>query len=399
MSADPLPAKRIGYCTNVHPGRTLAETRDQLDRHAAAVREQVAPRGALNVGLWLSAAAVSELDSPAAVDSFKAWLDARRLRVFTLNGFPYGDFHGAVVKHRVYEPSWSDPHRLDYTLALARLLAALVDEGEHAGISTLPLGWPGAPCAAVDTGSAVGQLRTAAAELNRIAAETGRLLHLDIEPEPGCILSTSSNLCAFYREQLLGGVCEAEERIIRRHIRVCHDVCHAAVMFEPQREALDRYAADGIEIGKVQISSAIEAGLPADISASEALLEALQPFAEDRYLHQTSIRRDGLRVFYEDLPAALAQAPSGTSERWRIHYHVPISAERLGPLGTTQAAITECLRILAEAPVRDLEIETYTWGVLPQHERPGSIADGISGEMKWLLHELGRLGIPCEAGA
>lgn len=364
-----------------------------------AIREQIAPDGALNVGLWLSAGSALELDSPADIDAFKAWLDARQLRVFTLNGFPYGDFHDPVVKHRVYEPSWSDPRRLVYTLELARILASLIDEGEHAGISTLPLGWPGEPCAAVDAQAAVHQLRIAAAELNRIAGETGRLVHLDIEPEPGCIFSTSSDFCRFYRQQLLSGTCAAEERIIRRHIRVCHDVCHAAVMFETQREALNRYAAEGIAIGKVQVSSAIEATAPADDEAREDLIRSLQPFAEDRYLHQTSIQREGIRTFFEDLPAALAQPPSGRAERWRIHYHVPISSEHMGPLGTTQSAITECLQLLAEAPVRDLEIETYTWGVLPERERPGSIAEGISGEMRWLLGELDRLGIACEAAA
>ncbi len=397
MSAEVSHPCRIGYCTNVHAGRTLAETKAQLEKHATAIQQQVASGGCLNIGLWLSAEAAEELDSPPAVTSFEQWLAARCLRVFTINGFPYGDFHGPVVKHRVYEPSWADDRRLNYTLALARILVGLVQEGEHAGISTLPLGWPGPPCSSVDRATAVMQLRTTARELNRLAAETGRLIHLDIEPEPGCIFSTSKDLCTFYHELLLRGVAETEEHIIRRHIRACHDVCHAAVMFESQREAIDRYAAAGITIGKVQVSSALDIRVPADEGQRRQVLDALRPFAEDRYLHQTSIMRNGEQSFVEDLPAALSQSPTAHEEHWRIHYHVPVSRAGLGSLGTTQSAITECLQRLPAIAVRDLEIETYTWGVLPEQQRPPSIASGITGEIEWLRAELARLDIAYEA--
>lgn len=396
MSAEVSHHCRIGYCTNVHAGRTLAETKAQLQKHATAIRNLVAPQDRLNIGLWLSADAAAELDSPAAITSFRDWLDAHYLRIFTINGFPYGDFHGPVVKHRVYEPSWADERRLGFTLSLARILVALVDEGEHAGISTLPLGWPAPPCNPVDHATAVMQLRTTARELNRLAAETGRLIHLDIEPEPGCILSTSGQLCNFYLNHLLRDVSEAEERIIRRHIRVCHDVCHAAVMFESQYEALDRYSAAGIAIGKVQVSSAIDIRVPADERQRRRVLDALHPFAEDRYLHQTGIMRNGEQLFLEDLPAALSQTPTAHEEHWRIHYHVPISRAHIGSLGTTQSAITECLQHLPTHGARDLEIETYTWGVLPEPQRPPSIASGIAGEIEWLRAELARLDIACE---
>lgn len=399
MSVDTVQSTRIGYCTNVHAGRTLAETLAQIDRHAVAVRREVAPVGWLNIGLWLSAAAAAELDTPAAVETLRNWLESRRLRIFTMNGFPYGDFHGDVVKHAVYEPSWSDPDRLEYTLRLARLLVALVDEDGEAGISTLPLGWPAPPCKPVDLSAAVAQLRTAAVALDRIEADTGTLIHLDIEPEPGCILSTSSDLCRFFLDRLLLGVCEPEERIIRRHIRVCHDICHAAVMFEPQDKVMTRYDAAGIAVGKVQVSSAIDVHLPADESLRQPLIGALRPFAEDRYLHQTSTRGGSQAFFFEDLPAALRRRASGGEENWRVHYHVPISTATIGMLSTTQSEVLECLRLLAHREVCDLEVETYTWEVLPPAVRPDSIAEGISGEMMWLRSELDRLGIQHEGAS
>ena len=386
------PGTRLGYCTNVHAGATLAAVKANLAQHACAVRERVCPGEPLGIGLWLPEDAAREIADDAA--PFAEWLGAHGLDVFTFNGFPQGDFHDGVVKHAVYAPTWADEARLDYTLRLARILGAIVRAGEAASISTLPLGWRPA-MTGHDVELAAHHLRTCAAALARLEAETGRLIHVDLEPEPGCVLDRSDDVVRFFRDHLLPG---GDEATIRRHVRVCHDVCHAAVMVESQDAALHAYAAAGIAVGKVQLSCALVA--PFDGLAPEeraAAWRELGAFHEPRYLHQTTVvDRDGTtgaarERHFEDLPAAMAGgAATGT---WRVHFHVPVFLAEIGRLRTTQPELIECLAAVRGADVRQFEVETYAWDVLPAHLRIEPLAEGIARELSWVL-ERAREGTP-----
>jgi hypothetical protein len=372
----------LGYCTNVHAGANLQQTRANLERYAVEVRKRFRPQGRMGVGLWFSAAAASELEEPGRLEELAAWLDGAGLDPYTLNGFPYGDFHEKVVKHRVYLPTWMDLERLEYSLALSRILHRLLPPGREGSISTLPLAWGKPQLTSEQFAKAAGHLQAAARELAKLESETGRLIHLDIESEPGCALERSEQVVRFFEDYLLSG---EEEALVRRHVRVCHDVCHAAVMFEPQREALARYRAAGIAVGKVQISSAVRAAFDERAENERAAAAAqLAAFSEERYLHQTMIRRGAGQspVFYEDLPLALAQPPEG---EWRVHFHVPIFVERFGQLEATQSDILEALEVLlADGKSRHYEVETYAWGVLPAELRQVGLAEGIAMEMEWL---------------
>jgi len=377
------PGTTLGYCTNVHAGASLAETIANLERYAVAVKKRVSPAEPMGVGLWLSAKAARDLlAEPDALPRFKDWLDEAGLESFTLNGFPHGDFHGPEVKYRVYEPDWRDPERLRYTLDLARILAALRPEGSEGSISTLPIGWR-ASISADPTGAeqAAGHLTELAAQLERIEQEQHRVIHVDLEPEPGCYLDTSSDVVKFFEPYLFKNGDSAQ---VRQHLRVCHDVCHAAVMFEDDADAIANYENAGIQIGKVQISSAVRmAGDQLDEADRRRALDQLRSFAEDRYVHQTMIRGSG---FHDDLQAALDGASADDLQReWRVHFHVPLYLERFGLLETTQERIDTCLAGLkGHSSVRHYEAETYAWSVLPSELRVADLAEGIADELDWL---------------
>ncbi len=382
--------RNIGYCTNVHAGATLDEMRTNLGRHAVAVRRAMQLDGPLGIGLWLSAVAAREMVASDGTTAFADWLRGAGLDVFTINGFPYGDFHKRVVRHEVYRPDWRTPERLAYTLDLARILAAIRLDGEG-GISTLPLGWGPA---LTDDGvrAAAANLRQAALALADIEQATGVVVHLDLEPEPGCRLQRAADVVRLFDRYLLTGT---DDDVILRHLRVCHDICHAAVMFEDQAAMLAAYDAVGVQVGKVQVSSAVVARFDDADADHAALVSALGGFREDRYLHQTMIRtgKNAEPVFYEDLADALASAtPDG---EWRVHFHVPIFLERLGPLRTTAHEIDTCLLLVKDRPeIRDFEVETYAWEVMPaEHKR--TLADDIGAELQWLD---GRLGTGTAAG-
>lgn len=368
----------LGYCSNVHAATTLEQVRTALSTHAVAVRDRLGIDGNLPLGLWLPASALDSVRETGSSD-LKSWLDARGLQVFTINGFPFGDFHGDVVKHAVYQPDWTDPRRTEYTLTLAGLLADLIEPGRSGGVSTVPLGW-GPAMDADAVAAAAGRLRSLAAELETLEERTGRCIHVDIEPEPGCAIERLDGLATFFENHLLGG--DDADRI-RRYLRACVDCCHAAVMYEEFADGLAALDDRGIGIGKVQVSNALDVDMTTDPEAARA---ALQDFRDPRWLHQVMVRDESGTRFHEDLDLAMDAESGG---RWRIHFHVPVHVDRIGPLGTTQALLEDAIELLrSRGEPLDWEVETYAWSALPASLQPDSLAEGITSELQWTRSRL-----------
>ncbi|WP_243794738.1 metabolite traffic protein EboE [Saccharopolyspora gloriosae] len=358
----------LSYCTNVHPAENLDGVCAQLAGHAASVRERLGI-DTLGVGLWLAADLAERLAADAeALRRLKSELDRHGLVTVTLNAFPYRGFHDPVVKHRVYEPRWTSPQRVHYTLRCAEVLAGLLPEGGRGSISTLPLGWR-APWSVRDESTARRHLDRVAAELRLLEQRTGRKVRLAVEPEPGCLLDTVADALSW-----LPG-CDTD------YIGLCLDTCHLAVSFADPAATVRTIAASGVDIVKVQASAALHADDPG------AVRDELARYAEPRYLHQVREHcSDGIRSC-DDLPRAFDELP-GVGP-WRVHFHVPVHWATEGPVRPTTGVLRETLAALAD-PLPDIEVETYTWTVLP--EPPESLADGIAAELSFtqrLLDERG----------
>src|SRR5690606_21361932 len=390
----------LTYCTNIHPGEGLDEVEQQLEGYAAPLKERLAPGRPFGVGLRLSDAASRSLEMPGRLDQFKEQLDRLGLYVFTLNGFPYGGFHRRRVKDDVYAPDWRTDERLEYTLRLARILAD-VAPGSEGSISTSPISYkPWLDENATRDALHAGALRLAdvAAELQRIRDERGILLHVGFEPEPDCLIEDSHETIRFFNEHLLrdgadhlvrrhGLNPKQAETSLRDHIRVCYDTCHFAVEFEAPDDVLGAFEREGIQLSKLQVSSALRVQFD-NARDRTRTREQLQPFAESTYLHQVVSREhDGSMRHYPDLPEALSHIADTRSREWRIHYHVPIFVERYGDLGSTQDDIAHAVsRVLQSRAASHLEIETYTWDVLP-NELKTDVVSSIQREYTWLMNE------------
>lgn len=373
-----LPTLPLGYCTNVHPGRTVAEVLAGLDRYTVPVRERLGRPVA--AGLWLAKPVVGELrGTPDAVGRFFAELAARDLPCYTLNAFPYGDFHAARVKEHVYRPDWSTVDRAGYTAQCATVLGTILPEKGEGSISTLPLGFKGFDHPAGFLDEAARMFIKSARNLVRLREETGRVIRLAIEPEPFCLLETAAEAVAFFERlwQLAG----KDEGLVREHIGVCYDVCHQAVEFENARESVRALDRTGIRINKVQVSCAIQLDRPGDNPEGVA---ALRRYIEPRYLHQTFARfADGTVAGRIDLSEEVLTDPAMlAADVWRVHFHVPVDADRLGPLGTTKPAVAEALAAVAGLSYAPhVEVETYTWEVLPG-AGPGDLVEGLARELE-----------------
>jgi sugar phosphate isomerase/epimerase len=396
----------VGYCTNVHAGAGLEQARANLDRYAGSVRQHLKCSGKLPVGLWLAEPAANQLLQDDSIIEFRDWLGQRGLLPYTFNGFPQGDFHQAVIKHQVYEPTWSCHSRAAYSMRLAQVLDVLLPAGAHGSISTLPIGWPHCPWHAEELHLAADNLMEVARYLDNLAQHSGREIVLAIEPEPGCILNTAAEVVEFFQHYLLSG---PDAKLARRFLTVCHDVCHSSVMFESQSSALEAYRRAGIRVGKVQLSSAVHVPWNEVLGEAEqqaAVLSQLRGFNEPKYLHQTTAcQANGhLDRITEDLSKALQNwIPTGgfPANAWRVHFHVPIYLEQLGALRATQLDIRRAIEYFnvhgnelidgAAWFSGHYEVETYAWPVLPESLQQTDLAKGIADELQYAADLLNRI--------
>jgi len=380
----------VTYCTNIHRGESWAETLASLQTHTLAVKARVCPDRPFPVGLRISGLASAQVDQEEAA-RFGGWLEDHGLYVATLNGFPYGTFHGRPVKSGVYQPDWRSPERLAYTLRLAGLLARWLPEGVDGSISTVPVGFR-ADFDPAQEEPALSNLRAAARALEDIAQRTGKFIRLSLEPEPGCLVETTPELVAlFERLDLPGGP--------RAHMAACYDCCHQALQFEDPAWSLGLLRKNAIEIGHVQVSSALHLPCPD--------LGCLSRFDEPVYLHQCVARlADGSLLRFDDLGQALAHAgqeaaragSANTPDRacpggglgasgdgvdcWRVHFHLPVFLETLPECLSTQLFLREFLPLVPERV--PLEVETYTFDVLPEELRADGVVESIVREIRWV---------------
>jgi sugar phosphate isomerase/epimerase len=393
------PARgHLTYCTNIHAGESWPEVRAALTKYLPEVKRQVAPDRPFGVGLRLSAIAAEDLRERAALDQLKALLDASNGYVFTINGFPYGPFHGRPVKEAVYQPDWRHEERVAYSNLLADLLLELLpgDRALAGSISTVPGTFKPLAKAPGAIEEIARNLIRHAAHLVQIERNTGRTIALALEPEPYCFLETIAETGRFFEQHLFAGAAVAQlvehtgasrsdaEAALRRHLGVCYDVCHAAVEFEGPAGSLEALRRAGIAIPKLQLSAALR--IP-EVGPETA--DQLRPFDEPVYLHQVVERRGGRLTRHLDLPDALATVAHSAGAEWRVHFHVPIFLAELKDFSTTQAFLREILALHRREPISaHLEVETYTWDVLPERYRQVDVASAIARELAWVIEQL-----------
>jgi hypothetical protein len=392
--AGPPELGHLTYCTNIHAGESWPEVLASLRRHLPAIKAEVAPDRPFGVGLRLAAAAAEALQEPAALDELRTLLAEGPYYVFTINGFPYGAFHGQRVKEDAYRPDWSEPARLRYTDRLADLLAGLLPEGLEGSVSTVPGTFK--PWADGRVEAITENLIRHVAHLVALRQRTGKTIVLALEPEPYCLLETVAETVDYFERHLFSAVAaralgdlvglstSAAADALQRHLGVCYDVCHAAVEFEDPGDSIARLRAAGIAVAKLQLSSALK--IP---SVHGATADQLRPFDEPVYLHQTVERGPSGLTRYLDLPDALDRAGDAIGAEWRSHFHVPIFLDELQDFATTQDFLRTILTLHRQEPIsRHLEVETYTWDVLPERYRRVDVAAAIARELAWVKDRL-----------
>lgn len=389
----------LTYCTNIHPGSNWENTFNSLKIHVPQIKKQVSNDQPFGLGLRLSNKASEELSEGGHFDEFKAWLIEHNIYVFTMNGFPFGNFHDERVKEDVHTPDWSTRERVTYTKRLFDQLSELIPEGMEGGISTSPITYKhwytSEPEKQEVFRIGAENLVEIAIQLHDIESVTGKYLHLDIEPEPDGLIENSDEFLDFFDSYLvplasetikreLGYDAVEAERVIKRYITMCYDICHFSLAYEEPEATFRKLRTAGILIGKIQVSAALK--IIYNEKEIDEIWESLSQFDEPTYLHQVTELVNGTVVTYNDLPFVLGQR-KGFAEL-RGHFHVPIFLEQFGKLFSTQDHILKVIEYLKNEQIsKHLEIETYTWDVLPK-ELKKDLSESIVREINWLKKRL-----------
>jgi hypothetical protein len=391
------PPLHLTYCLNIHPGESWAENLAALKEKTVAIKQAVAPGQWFGVGLRIAHQAAEELSNNAELRAQALeFFGANEIYPFTINGFPYGRFHAGPVKENVYAPDWRTPERLHYTMQLADLLCGWLPDEIDGSISTVPCSFKPWMSDNTHLVELVNNLAAAVAYLAALHEDTGREIHLGLEPEPDCYLETTAETISFFKEILFTAGTQEVARILkcyrsdaeammRRHLGVCFDTCHVALQGEDLTESLRAYQFEGIRISKVQISAALRTASNAES------WDALRPFAEPVYLHQVKGRsRAGAIFSWYDLPAALEELPDFPDvQELRVHFHVPLFFTGAGPLQSTVDTLTpDFFQELRKGVCSHLEIETYTFDVLPPELRTGDVVKSVAREYAWVMDHL-----------
>ena len=379
----------LAYCTNVHRGSTWEETFHALETYVLEVKGLVCPHERFAIGLRLGAKAAKSLSDPKVLSAFQNWLDDKNCYIFTINGFPYGNFHGERVKEQVYRPDWTETDRLEYTVLLFKILENLLQPGEEGSVSTLPASFKEFHPANEIPASTYENLSQCALEIDRIKQAKGLDLHLGLEPEPLGSFETTEETLSFF-EQLKK---HAGNENLSTLIGVNYDCCHLAVEYENASDGLNQLKQAGIRLSKLHLSSALKA------EPTMENLKTLQSFVEEVYLHQVVVGKEGnILRRHKDLDIALKEEIEKQYEpgdEWRIHFHVPLHTSPKEPLGDTKNHVLDTLDWLAMNPsaCRHLEMETYTWEVLPSELQTLDVVEQVAKEYQWTLNALQKRGL------
>lgn len=382
------------YCTNIHPGEDWNTTFKNLKAHLPTIKAQVSPDAPFGIGLRLSNRASLELQKDFFLEEFKNWCITHDFYVFTMNGFPYGAFHRQEVKDHVHKPDWSTEDRLAYTLRLCDQLAFLVPKGVSGSISTSPISykhWHNTPeerelC----TIKAAKNLTAVVLHTHHIEKNTGAFIHLNIEPEPDGLIENSDEFVAFFEKHLIPIAIPilvrelqidpiAAKKMVLKHINICYDICHFSLAYEEPKDTFQKLKKANIAIGKIQISSALKAIITK--KNKDAIWDSLTHFNEPTYLHQVTEKQHNTVKTFPDIPDILKCKPKASEIR--AHFHVPVFIEKFEALHSTQDQILKVLSILKNEKITEhLEVETYTWEVLPDFMKL-NLTDSIIRELLW----------------
>jgi len=389
----------LTYSTLVHQTDNWDQLWKSVNTYLPAVKARVAPNQKFGVCLRTSAPSAEMLSQdPSKRAGLKKFFADNDLYLYTANAFVYGVFKKQVIKEDVYEPDWQTAERREYTKQVANLLAEMAPEGVNPSIQSAPLGFKPKGTGPDIVKAYTENVVDVVAHLVKLEKDTGKIVTLGLEPEPRCYLETTDETITYFQDHLFApqtaehlakkaGIHAADAAAaMKKFMGVVFDIGHQSVGYEDIPASLHKLVAAGVPIVKLQEAASMH--IP---DVTQEKVDALQAFAKTIYLSQTCQKKDGKYTWFLNLEDAFEDWSKNPGPReWRTHFHVPVFLTELGHgFGTTRFGLEQALAVHKKTPLSThLEIETYTWDVLPDHLKTGDIVEYVTRELDWVKGQL-----------
>jgi hypothetical protein len=382
----------LSYCTNIHFGESWEEVFYILKFHSRKLRNAFLKMDQFGIGLRLSNSSIINLSKSSFFFDFLFWLKINNFYIKSVNGFPYSFFGSNYIKDNVYLPDWSNFKRYIYSRRIIILFSNFLNKNNFGGISTLPLSYKYFFCNYSYNNlyiKSIKYLYSLLILLNDIYVNNKIFIHLDIEPEPDCVVSNTLDYINFFKKWLLDRIIlyflkKKIHMFILNYFRICFDICHSSVEFESICQSFNSIFLFNIKFGKFQISSSLKID---KMNFYNSYVFSYLP--ETPYIHQVYGKTfyDNI-ITYKDISLAHILLYKKKIVEYRIHYHVPIFFDKYEIFESTQQYIIEFFKLLKKRNAFYIfEIETYTFDILPCYLKL-NILYSLKREYDWVIKNL-----------
>lgn len=378
----------ITYCSNIFKNNNGTQLLNSLNKYKKEFKSYK------DISICVSNNIINELNEKKNLNKILTWKKINKKNIPLINGFVYKNFHQNLIKENIYYPDWTKKERFNFTKNTIFFAQKINKRSKICGISTLPITYKLwiKNNTKYNIKKAINFFFEILKILIKIKKYKNILIHIDIEPEPFCLLEDCKDFIYFFKSWILP---ELEEKIkiylnvkknkaknvITKHLNLCFDICHSAVMFENQKLSLDLIKKFKIKIGRVQISSAIKIK-----KINKHNFNHLNFLNKSPFLHQSLMKLNNLKYIKNNDFKNIKIINNEIIKEIRIHCHVPIYKKKItNNIYTTQKELKNSLmNILKYDFTRNLEIETYTYNML--YKKKSNKIKSMIKEYNWLIN-------------
>ncbi len=375
-----LNNKHITYCSNIFKEKNTKKLINKLNEYIFFIKKKLKIKK-ISLGLCLSNEIVKNLLKYENAENFTNWLKYNQIYLSSINGFVYQNFHTRHIKEKIYYPDWSSLKRLNYTQKIIDFLLKIQNNTNDISISTLPISFKNwmnnRNKKYIYFYSSINFIK-----IVKKLISIKKYIHIDIEPEPGCLIESIQEFYNFYYKWLKKIYMQNKNNKysnLKKHITLCYDICHALVSYDSYQNIIKK-----IKIGKVQISSAIEI-INNDTNRISNINE-LSFLNESNFLHQNTTIDKNNKIIKKNIDInLLINKPIPLDTKTRIHCHMPIYLKKYNNLIITQQETKNILiDILKNLNVKHIELESYTYNMILKQKKLNSILKEYLLIIKWL---------------
>lgn len=338
---------KLTYCSNIFKTNNLKKLSFNIKKY----KEKFFKKYNLNVNICLSNNLIKNINKKN-LNSFREFYS---IKITSINGFVYQNFHLKNIKENIYLPDWTSKNRFLFTKNILTYTDSIAKKKEKISISTLPISY----IKWVNFFLNPFIFYEATQNLKKLTMQIKKS-HLDIEPEPFCLIESYSDFLKFKKNWIKTLIIKKNEK----SLTLCYDICHFSVIFEKQKIISKLITIDNLKIGKIQISIALKTIIHYKHVFIKKLTKTLTKLKKSDFLHQSIIKNYSKIEKFSDIYFFLKKIHLFKNKELRIHCHIPLYKKKFKYFDSTYKDTFNSLNLIKKHNLtKNIEIESYTYHI------------------------------------